>query len=229
MIRTTDECSTSFARRPGARHGRAVKPLAAGAAALLIALAGCQGKLKGFENENDTLRRQVLEQQKEIDRLKAQNGELSAKLAEATAEIQQAGRGPAADVIAALPRCAGIKLGSATGWVDKDGTPGPEGVEAIVSPFDGRQRFVQVAGTLRVEAYLLPPIGAGSAPLPLGSATLTPTELREAYRSSFMGTYYSILIPLQRPNQPAKGKLLVRASFTDAVSGKTFEAERTID
>ncbi len=210
--------------------------LTAGVAAAL-ALTGCRAGPKNFDNENDSLRRELQATRDQLERSKAEAGELRAKLSELQ-RARDAATGPAADVLDALPRCAGIRIGSRSGLVTRnaDGKSATAadvpatGVEVLIEPFDGRQRFVQVAGRLTVDATLLPPTASAAAPRVLGTVTLTPGELREAYRSSFMGTHYVVTVPIASPGLPrgSEGSLVLRATLDDAVTGSRFESTSTI-
>lgn len=211
-----------------------------------LALVGCRAKPKDFENENDVLRRQVIDLESQVASLSAERGELQAKLAEMMRERDASldSGSAAAEVVASLPRCAGIEFSRYTGLADRDGTPGPEAIDLYIRPYDGRQRFVQVAGRLSVTATLVPPgsvaepmgtdkagaAGTASSPQPrtLAQLELSPNDLREAYRSGPLGTHYSVTLPLDPPNQPLNGVVVVYATFTDAISGLSHETTRVL-
>ncbi len=196
----------------------------------LALLPACRSKPKNFDNENDDVGRRLLEAESQVESLTAQRNELAVKVDELSRVAASGGQGVAADVIAAMPRCAGIEIDGLSGPADRDGVLGFDVVEVAVKPFDGRQRFVQVAGTLTVEAVLLPPVAvaeAGIGPRVLGRVTLTPADLREAYRSSLMGTHYSVAVPIEPANGAIEGTLLMRASFQDGLSGARYEAEQS--
>lgn len=222
------------------------------ACALLSAsvFAGCRAKPKDFDNENDTLRRQVVDLESQVQALSAERGELQAKLAEILRERDAAvdSGQPGAEVVESLPRCAGIEFSRYTGLADRDGIPGPEAIDIYLRPFDGRQRFVQVAGRLSITATLVPPgtatepLGAGkgsagssvaaspgtAAPRTLAKLDLGPREIREAYRSGPLGTHYTVSLPLDPANQPLNGVVVVYVTFTDAISGLAHEATQVL-
>ncbi|MBL0927457.1 MAG: hypothetical protein IBJ11_07375 [Phycisphaerales bacterium] len=197
--------------------------------ACVLALgAGCRGRPKNFDNDNDALRRQLLEAQGRIDALQAERNELAAKVGELSAKLEAA-RGPAADVIAALPRCAGIRIDNLTGLADRDGAPGFEALDVYVRPIDGRERFVQIAGRLAVQAVLLPrPGDAGGQPRTLASRTLTPGEVREAYRSSVLGTHYAVEMKIDPPLEAGHGPVAVTVAFDDGLTGQSFTSTATL-
>lgn len=209
--------------KPGAVQHRACFVLASLSA---IALAGCKVGGKDFDNENDRLRRELSESQTQIKRLTAERAELSAKLSEAL-RSRDAATGPSADVVAAMPRCAGITLGNRSGFVDADGAPGPESVELILEPFDSRHRFVQIAGSVMCDVTELPS-ASGAPPRLLGSISLSPEQLREAYRSSFMGTHYTVSVPLSDGLSVRPAASIARVLFHDGITGVSHEATMTL-
>jgi len=207
--------------------------LLAVAATAPLPLVGCKARAKNFNNENDSLRRQLVECGSETQRLRGENAELRAKLTEAVS-ARDAATGPSADVVAAMPRCAGIEIRPNSGWTGPGSSP--RGVEVLVQTLDARKRFVQVAGTLIVDVTFLPaPDASGSEstatprPVTLGGVVLSPAELREAFRSSFMGTHYAVVVPTPEAAPPAaSGTVVVRAILHDGVTGTTYEATRLL-
>lgn len=200
--------------------------LAGPAVVFSIALAGCRAKGKDFENENDALRRRVVELETELAAANARSTEMLAKYEEmkrATADVT------GQQVIDALPRCAGLTIDRFSGWVDADGDGVLDSIDIYVRPYDGRRRFVQVAGTLTVEAAALGAAGSGEPPRTLGVATLSAADLREAYRSSPLGTHYTVHLPVSAADAPEPGTLVIRAVLLDAVSGLEHKDERLVE
>ncbi len=158
-------------------------------------------------------------------RLAAERDELAAKLAEIE-RVRLNGGEVAADVLAALPRCASVSIGSLSGLVDADGVPGYDAVDITFVPRDGKERFVQVAGRLFVRADVIPPPSSGGegGPVTLAAGSLEPSELREAYRSSFMGTHYAVRLPISSPNRPLEGTLALSIEFHDGLAGRVLTA-----
>lgn len=207
-------------------HANNTKPTGTGpwvfrsaSGALVLALVGCRAGPKNFDNENDALRREVSTLKAEVSRLSAENTDLRAKADQALAAMKASGT-PGAAVIESMPRCAALELSSKTALARS----GPPQVEVVIETLDARRRFVQVAGTLRVDATSLPQ-DANGTPQTIGVVTLTPEMLREAYRSSFMGTHYAVTLDL---SAPPSGTLVVRARLDDAVTAQTLEATRTL-
>ncbi len=161
------------------------------ALASLGAICGCQAKIL-TPNERDPLRREIAAKDEEIRALKAQVGELQTALA--------AAQGSAAGTVDpdSAPLISGIRLGRQTG-IDPDH---PDVLRVWVEPFDGRQRFVQFAGTVTILANW--PGGGGRT-----EASFTPAQVRDAWRSGFMGAAYAFAVPLapdaNRPRHGAEG------------------------
>lgn len=211
--------------------------------ALGASLGGCSGQPKNFENDNDALRRRVAELEGERDAALARATEAEAKLGEAAnaAESRLDGQ-----VLEALPRCAGVTIDRFSGLVDSDDDGRPDSVDVYIKPYDGRQRFVQVPGRLTVEATILapapapakgskkgapptPPPGPAPTPLVVGPRTLSPVELREAYRSSMLGTHYLATLDLpQGAEAPEGSSVVIRVELLDPTTGVVHRAERLV-
>ena len=198
---------------------------------LILPTTACSRKVGG--SKLDALKQRVEELERQNRRLDAERGELAAKVSELTHALDAASGSSSGAVVAALPRCAGVEFSRLTALVDRDGTPGFEGVDVYLRPIDGRQRFVQVAGTLRVQLLVYPPADAADAtPQIVGEVILDPEGLREAYRSGITGTHYAVLVPLEPPlasQGPVEGVVEIVAQFDDAVTGIRHRTVRRLD
>ena len=221
---------------PPADTGETISP---GCASLLMAcvmssvlIPACSSRV-AIENDRLRLENQSLKSQ--VESLSAINAELAAKLNESSA----ARLAPMdADVLAALPRVASIEFDTLTGFFPGDRAKPATSVHVFVRPLDGRRRFVQAVGTFAVEAMIVPE-EVGTDDGTMGTATeasprvqlvrrLTPGEVREAYRSGLTGTHYEIELPLDAPLKERGATILVRAEFTDAVTGTVHKAEKLV-
>ncbi len=206
-------------RRRAARGGARASALAIAA----VALAGCSSAPGRIEKENDRLREQVLDLEAQIARLQGRARELEAQL-------QAASTVPGSvpeEVRASTPTVAAIAIDRRSHVQDQgdDGSPGK--LVVYVKPSDGRGRFVQMVGDLSVHAAILP---AGADAVTIGRVALGPAALREAYRSSFMGTHYTIEVPLAIPApDPGETRALVQVEFVDGLTGKHHTAEHAVD
>lgn len=196
----------------------------------LLLLASCGnirlGGERSVSEENDRLRAEVHRQADEIKALAGERDELKAKLAEA----QRAGQTTTPEeVTAALPRVTDVKISMLSGLSPVDRSKPADEVTVTFLPRDGRGRFTQAVGTTRVDAFLSPG-PSGGEPTRIAQGTVTPAQLRDAYRSDVTGTYYLIRLPLERPIERAGGNpsVLVRLEFVDAVTGEVHKAERLL-
>ena len=196
-------------------------------------LPGCADRVGGFKNERDRLAYELHQTQQALDAVRRERTELRAKLRELATTLDATSGEAAADVVEAMPRAAELEFERLTSLVDRDDRPGYESIDVYLRPLDGRGRFVQAAGTLRVQASLLPSDARGERTL-LVERTLGPREIRNAYRSTLLSVHYSIPLvldeplPIDRLDRPGNGELLVIARFDDAITGLTHTATRKL-
>jgi hypothetical protein len=184
------------------------------------AVAGCRGRALA-PNANDALRAELATRTTERDAAVARASELETKLKAAEAAASGGGD-PEAD--AARPALARIAVSSLT-TVRTRGSAEAD-LALIVVPTDGLGRVIQVAGTLKVSVAALVP---GSEPVPAGSLVLRPLELRDRYRTGFMGTHYTVELPLAwRATGGDATAFAVAVEFTDGASGCAFTASATV-
>jgi hypothetical protein len=176
--------------------------------------------LANLRGENATLREQVtnLEREREEWRVKAlANAATSGALPAASPATDEAAQ-LAAQVAAALPAVVALEVDALSGPAPRD----PSKFIVYVQPRDGRGRFTQVVGRLTVRVLAQDPVERE-----LARADLSPIELRDAYRSGFVGTNYTIELPMSAANAQDASSLLIRAELTDLLTGQTHRAERT--
>ncbi|MBL8746137.1 MAG: hypothetical protein JNK58_07255 [Phycisphaerae bacterium] len=198
---------------------------------LLVAAAAGGCTAKGRWSETDALREQLADAERRITTLTAERDEARAIIAEA--DRVRLGTGElSAEAAAALPRVATLTIDPLSGLTDAnpdDSTPF-DAVEVYLKPADGRGRFVQIVGSVSVRADLLPRTGMSNdaSPRTLASATFGPAELREAYRSTFLSTHYTLRMPLPDTRDLAANNLAISVEFLDALSGRVHRAERVL-
>lgn len=199
-------------------------------AVAVITLPACRvGGVRSVEAENDRLRQEMLDKDKKQRELEGEITELKVKLAEAC----RAQTPLPDDVLHALPRVTSLEVSSLCGFEPTDANVPASAVSVWFETQDGRGRFVQAVGTVTISALILPPKVGDAGPEPQGVAklTLSPVQLRDAYRSSFTGTHYAAEIKLDQPVERGPGRtpsLLVRIEFHDAITGQDLKAERVI-
>lgn len=200
-------------------------------AAFAFFLAGCR---TGGESTGDLLRKQNLELQAQVAQLQKDASELRAKIA----ELSGASGAKSVQVTEATPRVASIEIDFLSGPTQDSSAPPRSDRDRIVAiyikPLDGRGRFVQATGTLTVEVSRLVSLnpsvqGVGDAPARLlASQSLDPLQLRDAYRAGFTGTYYVVELPVPASDLQPPGQILLRAHFSDGITGASFDASRIV-
>lgn len=192
------------------------------AASCCVALSACTVGGGSLSAENDALRRQNLDLKSRVEALEGSNRELTAKLSE------QSAPGVSAEVQQALPRITGIEIEFLSGLTPADHALPATGAVVYLRPFDGLDRFTQAVGTLKLQVLALPQSLASAKPSLIAESTFPPLALRDAYRSGLTGTHYTFELPLSAPLNRAANDLLIRAEFSDAVTGQTLRAERIV-
>jgi hypothetical protein len=194
---------------------------------LLLAVAagaggGCSMRILA-PTAADSAREQVAAHAETIARLEARQRELEGEvraLREALADRPDAGVDPEAE--AARPRLAALGLGR--GSVVRRTGDGAAEMVLYIEPRDGRGRFLQIVGTLTAQLAVL---GIGSEPVVLGEWSYPPVRVRDAWRSGFMGTHYTIMEAVPLPEEAAsEASVLIR--FDDAIDGERFELLRAV-
>ena len=205
-------------RSPAARRVVRAAVVIVGAACVFNA-AGC-GSGKGFLNENDRLRRENME------------------LTERAAAAEQRAAGLEADLAAARtaagltwpegvdrPVCASVEIDGLSGGVDTDADGIDDILRLYVVTLDGKRRFVQTVGQLRVTAAAIEP---GQEALTAAARTLSAAEFDAAYRSGLTGTHYTVEFSLGEAAPRGIESLTVRVALTDASNGRVHEAGRAV-
>lgn len=186
-----------------------------------LVLGGCSARALG-PSPNDALR-------DENRSLRETNAELTGRVREletriAALETERAPDGVDPDVAANTPAVGKLELKSGS-VVEATAGPGGRGVARVwLEPVDGRGRFVQVTGWIEVAIAALPVSGPA---IPIGSVRLGPAEVRDAYRSGFMGTHYAVEVPVDLAAAGASPNFAVAATFTEGRSRKAFTAAGT--
>jgi hypothetical protein len=186
----------------------------------LIALAGCF---------NDGVRKANIELRKEVDDLKLRVDELSRKSAVDEATIRQLQSTPGT-TLPTLPKerldqlftVASIEIDILTRGEDfEPDAAGDEGFKVNFVPRDLAGDQIKAAGSVRIELFDL------KDPEPrLGEWTLPRTELSKRWIDSIAVDGY--LLDFRWKRAPVRSSLLVKVTFTDLLTQRTFEAQKTI-
>ena len=211
--------------------------LAAAVTWCCIALPGCSATLVPPDGLTDA-RVQAVELQRRVKELEGSTAELQAQLAAAQEQLAQANAVGATDreVAEATPRMVALAFaGGSAEWapvpaaaVASDGCePSRHAlVRVAVEPRDGLGRVLQVAGRCEVTVAIVDPAGKV---FELGHRAIAPGELRAAWRAAFMGTHYSLEIPVLVPaSAPPKVAWTVAVSCTDGWTRQTFRTSGAV-
>ena len=194
------------------------------------ACVGCRGTVLK-PTPADRLREQVQSLEIEVDRLSMRNQELETALAEATAATSTRSIDP--EAAAAQPHLVRIGIGSASGIRLETCETGAATISGTLTvylePVDGRGRFLQVNGRASIQASM--PIEGGE-PIRIGERSFSPIEVRDAWRSGFMGTHYTFEVPVAVPAgalaSTADPQASVLVVFRDAIGGGEFSRLVTV-
>ena len=189
------------------------------ATACTMLLAGCGAGARASA-ELDTLRRRVMELEKQTAELEGRNTELSQALDDSQATVEAS-----PEVIEATPRLARLEIGRLTHADDSDGNGHPDVIAVYVAPSDGLGRFIQLVGTLSVTAAVVPSQGDSKT---IGRVSLDPGELRGAYRSTILGTHYAMTVPIDLAGLDLPD-CTVRVEFVDGYTGRMHSTYGEID
>jgi len=190
----------------------------------LVFVSGC-GRGERIAHANDELRA-------ENARLKNENDQLARRGQELESELARTSSPPSTlpeQIRANIPHVAEIKIGGLSHVSSGDGSGPSQTLTLYLHPADGLGRFVQIVGSVSVNAVIVPP---DSDPIAIGRATFGPSQVRDAYRSTITGVHYSFDVPIQMPEGSQARKLdhaIVRVTLTDGLTGKDFSAERSIN
>ncbi len=191
------------------------------AATLVAALtAGC-GSFKRVSEENDRLRARLMELEDENRALAGRAAELDGQLQRLTRDLPIP-----QEVRDATPHVTDISIASVSHATDTDGDGRSDTLIIYVEPTDGRGRFVQMVGELSVHAAMLPADGDA---ITLGRVRLGPLELRDAYRSTFLGTHYTVDVPITIALGATQTQCTVKVVFVDGHNGRTVTDQLAVD
>ena len=182
-------------------------------------LAGCSGTALA-PNASDALRAELAIRTQERDEARARASELDAKLLSLTAE-RNARLDP--EVAEAMPALATVALSSLS--TARLSAPNKASLALVIASTDGLGRPLQLTGTVRASVAALVP---GREPMPAGSVTLGPKALRDCYRSGFMGTHYTVELPVAWDGAEPARALSVAGEFVDGTTGRRYAFAGTV-
>lgn len=185
---------------------------------LLVGVAGCQ--FNKPRQANIALRKESQEQK---DRIAALEHERDAAVADArAARAERAVPTLSADRLARLFTASGVTFGKVVVGDDTDpARDGDEGLKVSLTPLDQFGDECKLAGSFTIELFDL-----AADPSKLGTWTIDTADAQKRWLSTFVIDAYVFDLPWQTP--PQHEKLLVKATFVDELTGRSFEAQREV-
>ena len=186
-----------------------------------LALAG--GSLSCFPKPN----RANIELRKQVQTLEDKNVGLERRHAVDVAQMRAMRSDRAVDTLppdrlALLFTASAIKFKSIVIGEDLDpASPGDEGFKIGLTPVDQAGDEFKSSGSIAIELFDL-----AADPARIGSWTFTTAEAQPKWLSTFVFDGYIFSLPWQTP--PAHDRLMVKATFTEELTGRVFEAEHAL-
>ena len=196
--------------------GPQIRAVATQAVCLFLFVCIASGCDNAGRKANARLRREVHDLKQEVARLQRQEAEQRIQIEQATVDRPELDD----EVLASTPMVTGISVSTLSGRM-LDASDGIPTVELFISATDGRNRPIQMVGTLTARAVVIP---AEGQPVDLGEVTLTPSQLRDAWRNVLGTPSYLVRLPIDRPMPDGSEAIHVRVFHEDARTGRQFEA-----
>lgn len=194
--------------------------------ALALLLSGAQLSCKNRSRAMSAqLRDQVHELKSENEALRRQQEELETQL-----KASMASQSSLSPVIGntAVPVVTRIMVDRASGRRTTPDSTGQRPLEIYIGAVDGRNRPIQLAGTMRVKVTQIQEVGP---PIELVDFEMSPDELRDAWRGGLVGgPTWLASIPLDDSDLgPNVDSLNVRVFYRDLRTGALLECGDEVD
>ena len=186
---------------------------------LIVCLTGCASS-HDTARANDRLREKVVDLEKQVKQRDGQIAHLQARVKEA--ETTAAG---SVELRNNTPHVALITIDSLSHLRDIDGDGKADALVAYIEATDGWGRSIQLVGQLSIHAVVMP---LGYDAITLGRVSLGPAEVRKAYRSSIIGTHYTVNMALLVPEGVNIDQITVNVEYVDGYSGVSFRAQQPV-
>jgi hypothetical protein len=175
-------------------------------------------------NANIALRKQVQDQESQIVDLQRQR---AGDLATIRALQSQATTVPTLpqERLEQLYTTHGLRIGRLTGGAKTDpALPADDVLKVYAVPLDQKGDLLKAAGSFLIDAYdlSLPPNDNH-----LGRWEIGAVEAEKSWFGNVMMYGYTLTLPWQHP--PAGGRVTVRVTFTDALTGRQFTEQQDVE
>ena len=121
-----------------------------------------------------------------------------------------------------------IQIERLSGGYDEDRNGIDEGVAVYLRMYDREGDTIKSAGTARVKLFdLANPPGQQL----VGKVEVGPDELADMWYGRFLTAHYTLRVPFETTNdesRPHHPNITVLASFTDLLTGRSFEDQRVV-
>jgi hypothetical protein len=185
---------------------------------LLLVAPGCGSSGKRASVENDRLRADNLQLQREIEQL---HGTVKAKADQLQA--LESSTTPPADPGAQIPQVTFVKFGRYCTAIDENGDEHDDLIRLYVITLDQSKRYIPVAGNVVAQVDHLVP---GKDPVKLATRTFDAKAFDAAYRSNITGIHYTLDIPLPKGDAIKDvTQVTVSLLLTDLQHGTTFNEQ----
>lgn len=118
-----------------------------------------------------------------------------------------------------------IELGRYTGGIDTDGKPGHDAVRVFLNLFDRDESPLKRAGNVTVQLYDL---AAETHRQLLAEFDYPADKAGQHFASGALAYHYRFDGPLPEDRPLQREKLTVRVTFTERLTGKTFDAQKVL-
>jgi hypothetical protein len=196
---------------------------------LAPALVGCprQARLGGQTPVDvviDDLRRDNLELRQQVEQLNANIEQRLQHIQVLEQQLERAGESPVV-AGATVPHFVSVRFDRYSGFLDTTHDDKDDTLRLYVQTLDQDGRFIPIAARVVVQAVVIRP---EQPPLVIVQHTFEPDAFLQAYRSGFMGTHYTLELPLPADLAPDIDSAAVQISVTDVAGGATAKREATM-
>jgi len=127
--------------------------------------------------------------------------------------------------LSALDRLDRIEIGKHTRLTDENGDGRLDALTVHVIPIDQAEDTVKTPGSMEVSLWQLDPHAEEHL---LGQWTVTAQQARTLWGRSLLGRYYRLKFDLPSAAQNHPDDLTVKVTFTDYLTGKTLQSQKTL-
>jgi hypothetical protein len=192
-------------------------------AAFALLFAGCGPDQKAYQSQLrdniDSLKLQNTELSRQIEQLQQQNEQIS-KQNKTLAGLDPQFR------YENLYSLQSVKVHKYTNLYDKDDNGNFEKLIVYIQPMDNHGDIVKAAGTVDIELWDLNKEDDNSR---LNQWQISPDQLQELWFNSIASTNYRLILDLDEPIDNYDQPLTVKVTFTDHLTGKTFQQQKVLE